>query len=159
MVPRGPQRRMKMGPRWGSVCAAALATEVELLWRSQSPLTSMAGTLRSTTNGSLHKLRRARVGDFRFFEASNAARWKGVARWKLSILAVAVWTYILAEQFEVLLVNAQHIKAVPGRKTDQKDSEWIADLLQHGLLRGSFVPPQPTRELRDLTRYRVSLVQ
>src|SRR5258707_2969724 len=63
-----------------------------------------------------------------------------------------VWN-ILAEQFEVLLVNAQHIKAVPGRKTDQKDSEWIADLLQHGLLRGSFVPPRPTRELRDLTRY------
>jgi transposase len=59
----------------------------------------------------------------------------------------------------VLLVNAQHIKAVPGRKTDQKDSEWIADLLQHGLLRGSFVPPRPTRELRDLTRYRVSLAQ
>jgi transposase len=63
------------------------------------------------------------------------------------------------EQFEVLLVNAQPIKAVTGRKTDQKDSEWIADLLQHGLLRGSFVPPRPTRELRDLTRYRVSLVQ
>jgi transposase len=69
-----------------------------------------------------------------------------------------VWN-ILAEQFEVLLVNAQHIKAVPGRKTDQKDSEWIADLLQHGLLRGSFVPPRPTRELRELTRYRVSLAQ
>jgi transposase len=69
-----------------------------------------------------------------------------------------VWN-ILAEQFEVLLVNAQHIKAVPGRKTDQKDSEWIADLLRHGLLRGSFVPPRPTRELRDLTRYRVSLAQ
>jgi len=69
-----------------------------------------------------------------------------------------VWN-ILAEQFEVLLVNAQHIKAVPGRKTDQKDSEWIADLLQHGLLRGSFVPPRPTQELRDLTRYRVSLAQ
>jgi transposase len=69
-----------------------------------------------------------------------------------------VWN-ILGEQFEVLLVNAQHIKAVPGRKTDQKDSEWIADLLQHGLLRGSFVPPPATRELRDLTRYRVSLAQ
>src|SRR5881628_3335615 len=69
-----------------------------------------------------------------------------------------VWN-ILEGQFEVLLVNAQHIKAVPGRKTDQKDSEWIADLLQHGLLRGSFVPPRPTRELRDLTRYRVSLAQ
>jgi len=59
----------------------------------------------------------------------------------------------------VLLVNAQHIKSVPGRKSDQKDSEWIADLLQHGLLRGSFVPPRATRELRDLTRYRVSLAQ
>src|SRR5215468_12090399 len=69
-----------------------------------------------------------------------------------------VWN-LLEGHFEVLLVNAQHIKAVPGRKTDQKDSEWIADLLQHGLLRGSFVPPRPTRELRDLTRYRVSLAQ
>jgi len=62
-----------------------------------------------------------------------------------------VWN-LLEGQFEVLLVNAQHIKAVPGRKTDQKDSEWIADLLQHGLLHGSFVPPTPIRELRDLTR-------
>jgi len=69
-----------------------------------------------------------------------------------------VWN-IVAEQFEVLLVNAQHIKAVPDRKTDQKDSEWIADLLQRGLLRGSLLPPQPKRELRDLTRHRVSLVQ
>ena len=69
-----------------------------------------------------------------------------------------VWN-LLEGQFAVLLVNAQHIKAVPGRKTDQKDSEWIADLLQHGLLRASFVPPTPTRELRDLTRYRASLAQ
>lgn len=69
-----------------------------------------------------------------------------------------VWN-LLEGQFEVLLVNAQHIKAVPGRKTDQKDSEWIADLLQHGLLRASFVPPTPIRELRDLTRYRASLMQ
>jgi transposase len=69
-----------------------------------------------------------------------------------------VWN-ILEGQFEVLLVNAQHIKAVPGRKTDQKDSEWIADLLQHGLLRGSFVPPRETREMRDLTRYRVSITE
>jgi transposase len=69
-----------------------------------------------------------------------------------------VWN-LLEGQFEVLLVNAQHIKAVPGRKTDQKDSEWIADLLQHGLLRASFVPPTPIRELRDLTRYRACLAQ
>lgn len=70
-----------------------------------------------------------------------------------------VWNVLEGQFEEVLLVNAQHIKAVPGRKTDQKDSEWIADLLQHGLLQGSFVPPRPTRELRDLTRYRVSLAQ
>lgn len=60
---------------------------------------------------------------------------------------------------EVLLVNAQHIKAVPGRKTDVKDAEWIAELLSYGLLRGSFIPPQEIRELRDLTRYRTTLIR
>ena len=59
----------------------------------------------------------------------------------------------------VILVNARHMKAVPGRKTDVKDSEWIADLLRHGLLHASFIPPQPIRELRELTRYRKTLVQ
>jgi transposase len=66
---------------------------------------------------------------------------------------------LLEGAFELLVVNAQHIKAVPGRKTDVKDAEWIANLLQHGLLRGSFIPPRPQRERRDLTRYRSSLVQ
>ena len=70
-----------------------------------------------------------------------------------------VWNILEGQFTEVLLVNAQHIKAVPGRKTDQKDSEWIAQLLQHGLLKPSFIPPRPTRELRDLPRYRVSLAQ
>jgi transposase len=65
---------------------------------------------------------------------------------------------LLEGEMTVLLVNAQHIKAVPGRKTDVKDAEWIADLLQHGLLRPSFIPPAPQRELRELTRYRSSLV-
>ncbi len=64
---------------------------------------------------------------------------------------------LLEEDFTVLLVNAFHIKTVPGRKTDVKDCEWIADLLSHGLLRGSFIPPEPIRDLRDLTRYRKSL--
>jgi transposase len=64
---------------------------------------------------------------------------------------------LLEGNFEVLLVNAAHIKAVPGRKTDVKDCEWIANLLSHGLLKGSFIPPQPIRDLRDLTRYRKSL--
>lgn len=66
---------------------------------------------------------------------------------------------ILEGTFELLLVNAQHIKTVPGRKTDAKDCEWIAELLQHGLLRGSFVPQQEERELREVTRYRSSLVR
>ncbi len=66
---------------------------------------------------------------------------------------------LLEGQFEVLLANAQHIKTVPGRKTDVKDAEWIADLLRHGLLRASFVPNRPQRELRELTRYRTSLVR
>ncbi len=66
---------------------------------------------------------------------------------------------ILEGHMEVLVVNAQHLKAVPGRKTDVKDAEWIADLLQHGLLRPSFVPPASQRDLRELTRYRSSLVE
>jgi transposase len=60
---------------------------------------------------------------------------------------------------EVLVVNAAHIKQVPGRKTDVKDAEWLADLLRHGLLRASFIPDRPQRELRELTRYRTSLIR
>ncbi len=67
--------------------------------------------------------------------------------------------YVLEETFTCLLVNAAHIKQVPGRKTDVADCAWIAQLLEHGLLRGSFVPPAPIRELRDLTRYRKVLIQ
>ncbi len=66
---------------------------------------------------------------------------------------------ILEGYLEVQVVNAQHLKAVPGRKTDLKDAEWIADLLQHGLLRPSFVPPAFQRELRELTRYRSSVIE
>jgi transposase len=66
---------------------------------------------------------------------------------------------ILEAHFEVLLVNAQHIKAVPGRKTDVKDAQWIAELLQHGLLRASFIPPVAQRELRELTRHRTTFVR
>jgi len=64
-----------------------------------------------------------------------------------------------AEELTVMVVNAQHIKAVPGRKTDVKDAEWIADLLRHGLLKPSFIPDRKQRELRELVRYRRSLVQ
>jgi len=66
---------------------------------------------------------------------------------------------LLEGRFEIVLVNAHHIKQVPGRKTDVKDCEWIAQLLQHGLLRASFIPPRSTRELRDLTRQRTQLIR
>lgn len=66
---------------------------------------------------------------------------------------------ILEDSMEIILANARHIKNVPGRKTDVKDCAWIAELLRHGLIKGSFIPPQPVRALRDLTRYRKKLIQ
>ena len=68
-----------------------------------------------------------------------------------------VWA-VLEDSFELLLVNARHVKQVPGRKTDVKDAEWLCQLLEAGLLRGSFVPPKPIRQLRNFTRYRKALV-
>jgi transposase len=71
-----------------------------------------------------------------------------------------VW-YVLEERpgFDLQLVNAKHVKMVPGRKSDMADARWLAELLEHGLLRASFVPPTEIRELRDLTRYRKRLIQ
>ncbi|MGE3889920.1 MAG: IS110 family transposase [Vicinamibacterales bacterium] len=66
---------------------------------------------------------------------------------------------LLEDRFELIVVNTHHLKLVPGRKSDARDADWIADLLRHGLLRPSFIPPRPERELRELTRYRTSLVQ
>lgn len=66
---------------------------------------------------------------------------------------------VLESSFTTWLVNPAHIKAVPGRKTDAKDAEWIAELLQHGLLKPSFIPDRAQRELRELTRYRKSLIE
>jgi len=66
---------------------------------------------------------------------------------------------VLEEHLACIVVNAEHIKAVPGRKTDVKDSEWIAQLAQHGLVRASFIPERPQRELREMTRLRTALVQ
>jgi transposase len=69
-----------------------------------------------------------------------------------------IWN-LLEGSFTLLLVNARHVKAVPGRKTDVRDCEWLAELLRHGLLKPSFVPERPQRELRELTRYRTSLIR
>jgi transposase len=68
-----------------------------------------------------------------------------------------IWN-LLEDRFALLLVNPQHIRQVPGRKTDVRDAEWLADLLRHGLVRGSVVPARAQRELRELTRYRTQLV-
>ena len=67
--------------------------------------------------------------------------------------------YLLEDDFQCWLLNAAHLRTVPGRKTDVADSVWICQLVEHGLVRPSFVPPKPIRELRDLTRYRKALIQ
>jgi transposase len=111
--------------------------------------------------------RRQEIKTFRTFTASleALADWlasEGVTEvvmeatgqyWK------SIW-YILEERdFDLKLVNARHVKILPGHKTDVADAAWLAELLEHGLLRGSFVPPPAVRELRDLTRYRKRLIQ
>lgn len=101
-----------------------------------------------TTLGELYRLRDWLVAN----ECQMVAMESTGVFWK------PIWN-VLEEQLALLLVNAQHMKALPGRKTDTKDAEWIAELLQHGLLRASFVPPRPQRELREVTRYRSKLVE
>lgn len=71
----------------------------------------------------------------------------------------APWYVLEGRSFDLKLVNARHVRILPGRKTDVSDAAWLAELLEHGLLRGSFVPPAEIRELRDLTRYRKRLIQ
>jgi transposase len=73
-------------------------------------------------------------------------------------LGKPVW-HVLEPDFTLLLANAQHIRTLPGRKTDVSDAAWIADLLAHGVIRGSFVPPARIQALRDLTRTRKQLVR
>jgi transposase len=89
-----------------------------------------------------------------------------LAQWRVTQVAMEatgvywkpVW-YVLEDDFELLLVNARHVKQVPGRKTDVSDAEWLCRLLEAGLLRASFVPPKPIRQLRNLTRYRKTQIQ
>ena len=87
----------------------------------------------------------------------TAQRVEAAAMESTGVFWKPIWN-ILESSVQLILVNARHIKNVPGRKTDVKDCDWIAQLLQHGLLRASFVPDRPGRELRDLTRHRSQLV-
>ena len=123
--------------------------------------TVVACVRRIAANSKVHK--EVRTFSTMTADLLNLADWlaqEGVTHAAMESTGVywkPVWN-ILDEQFQLLLVNARHIKQVPGRKTDVKDSEWIAELLHHGLLRGSFVPPAPQRELRELTRQRRQLM-
>ncbi len=101
-----------------------------------------------TMTGDLERLRDwlAERGVTHVAMESTGAYWKPIF-------------HVLEERFVVILANAAHVKAVPGRKTDVRDSEWLLELMQHGLIRASFIPPAPIRELRELTRYRANLVQ
>jgi transposase len=87
----------------------------------------------------------------------NEHRIRHVAMESTGVYWKPIWN-LLEDGFELMLVNAQHVKQVPGRKTDVGDCQWIADLLRHGLIRASFVPPAPQRDLRELTRQRAQLV-
>jgi transposase len=82
-----------------------------------------------------------------------------VAMESTSVYWKPIVNLIEAEDIEFLVVNAQHMKAVPGRKTDVKDSEWICQLLRHGLIKASFIPDRAQRELRELVRYRRSIIE
>jgi len=104
---------------------------------------------------------------FRTYTASLAtlAEWLTVERVTHVVMEATgsywkpVWYALEHRGFELLLVNARHVKILPGRKTDVGDAAWLAELLSHGLLRGSFVPPETIRILRDLTRYRKKTIQ
>jgi len=96
------------------------------------------------------------LGNLRFW--LMAQKVTHVAMESTGVYWKPVWQ-ALEGHFELILANPFQIKTVPGRKTDARDSQWIAELLAHGLIRPSFVPPRATRDLRDLTRYRVKLVQ
>ena len=115
--------------------------------RGQRPTAAETRTFATTTNALLE------LADWLGAQGvTHAAMESTGVYWK------PIWN-LLEGLFELLLVNAQHIKQVPGRKTDVKDAEWIAQLLQHGLLRGSFVPLTPQRQLRELTRQGRQLIQ
>ncbi len=92
------------------------------------------------------------------------ARWiketdcQAVAMESTGVYWKPVYNILESEGIELIVVNAQHIKAVPGRKTDVKDAEWIADLVRHGLVKSSFVPSREQRELREMVRYRNEIV-
>ena len=112
-------------------------------------------------NKASHEVRRFPTttrGLIELAEWLEAAKCTHVAMEATGVYWKPVW-HILEGRFQLILANAAHIKGVPGRKSDTNDATWIADLLAHGLIRASFVPPQPIQELRDLTQTRKQLTR
>ena len=107
---------------------------------------------------SIAPCRRPRAGLLELAEWLTAHGCTHVAMEATGVYWKPVW-HVLEEHFTLVLANAMHIRNVPGRKSDMNDATWIADLLAHGLIRSSFVPPAPIQELRDLTRTRKQLVR
>jgi transposase len=112
------------------------------------------------------KRRRREVRTFTTMTADLLAMRDWLLSERVSVVGMeatgAYWKpvfYLLEHEVQCWLLNARHMKAVPGRKTDVKDAEWIAQLVEHGLVRPSFVPPEPIRQLRDLTRYRTEIIR
>ena len=123
--------------------------------------TVVACVIITLANGQIQK----QVQTFPTTTAGLLALLDWLGAWQVTHVAIEstgiYWRPIfnlLEGEFEVILVNAQHMKAVPGRKTDVKDSEWLASLLRQGLLKASFIPPKAIRDVRDIVRYRKSLV-
>ncbi len=122
---------------------------------------TVVATVRRLDKGKVHQYTRT-YGTMteQLLELADWLEAEGVSHIAMESTGVywkPIWN-LLEDRFQILLVNAQHIKHVPGRKTDVQDSEWIAQLLQCGLLRSSLVPPEPQRQLRELTRQRRQLV-
>src|SRR5216683_2327161 len=129
-------------PRCAGVDVHASSVTACVRIASGADVTYQHRTVAATTQGLLE------LADW--FAASGCTH---VAMEATGVYWKPVW-HVLEEQFTLVLANAMHIRNVPGRKSDTNDATWIADLLAHGLIRGSFVPPAPIQELRDLTRTR-----
>src|SRR5262249_28338836 len=133
---RAPGARRRAGP------GRRMPGRAAACWR---PPAAVAGA--RTAGASARSPRRCR-----WAQRSSLAGHSPGKDWK------PVWN-VLEDRFALVLANAQHVRRVPGRKTDVKDAEWLAELLRHGLIQGSFVPDRAQRELRELTRDRTSLVE
>src|SRR5665647_1677814 len=159
------QRALRVTPDWFSLPKGSVVVAMDVMFERVAGLDigKKSVTVCVRTPGDAGR-RHSETRTFRTMTRSLVVRADWLVEQGVTLAAMestsTYWKpafYCLEERMECWLINAGHMKAVPGRKTDVKDAEWIAQLLEHGLVRPSFVPPPPTRRLRNLTRYRVQL--